>query len=128
MNILGNYANLTSANLTQFRSFLMNLWWYKWHKCCINYHYFLCRRINNTHQTTILRFFLVSLCRSLTEIYIYLFGKTFFWFDSMFKTVTELLDTHDVLSFVWDSIHSTISSLNSFLMYYILSNLSLIPG
>ena len=39
--------------------------------------------------------FIISLCRFLTEISINLFGKTSFWFDSGFKTVTTALDTND---------------------------------
>ena len=60
--------------------------------------------------------FITSLCWSLTYISINFVGKTSFWFDSGLKTVKKLLDTHDGLTLVWDSIHSTISSLNRFVI------------
>ena len=59
--------------------------------------------------------FIISWRRSLTEISINIFGKKYFWLYSGLKNVTTSLDMHDGVTLGWDSIHSTIYSLNSFI-------------
>ena len=60
--------------------------------------------------------FIILLCRCLTEISIYIFWKISFWFDYGFKTGITSVDTHDGLKLRCDSIHSKYSSLKHFVV------------
>ena len=60
--------------------------------------------------------FIVSLCRSLTEISNNIFDKTSFWFYCGYKTMTNLLERNDSFTLGWDSIPSTKYSLDSFVI------------
>ena len=50
--------------------------------------------------------FIISLCRSLTEISINILGRTSFQFDYGLTTFTTSLETHDVLTLGWEIIRS----------------------
>ena len=58
--------------------------------------------------------FIISLCKSLTEISINIFEDNYFISDFWFKTVKESLDTHDGLTLGWKSINPRTSSINNF--------------
>ena len=60
--------------------------------------------------------FIVSFCRSLTEISLNVLVKTYFWLDSWFETVTPSLEKHGGLALVWESIHSKIYSPKTFVI------------